>query len=167
MFPVHTWLPDAHTEAPTGGSVILAGVMLKLGTYGLLRFGLDLFPEAARWSHPAVPHARGDRHHLRRDRRHDAEGLKRLVAYSSVAHLGLHRARHVRVHDASGHHGGATMQMINHGLSTGALFLLVGYDLRAAPHPPDRRAEGPAEGRPDLRRRLHGRDALVDRACRA
>ena len=89
LFPLHTWLPDAHTQAPTGGSVILAGVMLKLGTYGLLRFGVYLFPEAARWSRPlwltlavigilygAIAAT------MQKD-------LKRLVAYSSVAHLGF------------------------------------------------------------------------------
>ena len=89
IFPLHTWLPDAHTQAPTGGSVILAGVMLKLGTYGLLRFGVYLFPEAARWSrslwltlavigiiYGAIAAT------MQKD-------LKRLVAYSSVAHLGF------------------------------------------------------------------------------
>ena len=68
LFPVHTWLPDAHTEAPTAGSVILAGVMLKLGTYGFLRFGLYLFPEASVVLRPGAGHPRRDRHHLRRDR---------------------------------------------------------------------------------------------------
>ena len=124
MFPVHTWLPDAHTQAPTGGSIILAGVMLKLGTYGLLRFGLYLFPEAARWSRPlfltlavigivygAIAAT------MQKD-------LKRLVAYSSVAHLGfIVLGTFAFTTQAI---TGATMQMINHGLSTGALFLLVG-----------------------------------------
>ena len=73
IFPLHTWLPDAHTQAPTAGSVILAGVMLKLGTYGFLRFGFDLFPEASRYFRTAVPHAGGDRHHLRGDRGDDAD----------------------------------------------------------------------------------------------
>ena len=68
LFPLHTWLPDAHTQAPTAGSVILAGVMLKLGTYGFLRFGLYLFPEASVWFAPGAGHARRDRHHLRRHR---------------------------------------------------------------------------------------------------
>ncbi|MFN8021590.1 MAG: NADH-quinone oxidoreductase subunit M [Acidimicrobiales bacterium] len=124
MFPVHTWLPDAHTQAPTGGSIILAGVMLKLGTYGLLRFGLYLFPEAARWSRPlfltlavigiiygAIAAT------MQKD-------LKRLVAYSSVAHLGFIVLGTFAFTSQS--ISGATMQMINHGLSTGALFLLVG-----------------------------------------
>src|SRR3954467_2022973 len=124
LFPLHTWLPDAHTEAPTGGSVILAGVLLKLGTYGLLRFGLFLFPEAAHYWAPllltlavigitygAIVAA------VQKD-------LKRLVAYSSVAHLGFI----VLGTFALTNQGltGGVLQMVNHGLSTGALFLLVG-----------------------------------------
>jgi NADH-quinone oxidoreductase subunit M len=124
MVPLHTWLPDAHTQAPTGGSVILAGVMLKLGTYGLLRFGLYLFPEAAHWAAPlfltlavvgiiygAVIAT------MQRD-------LKRLVAYSSVAHLGFIVLGIFAFTTQS--LTGSVMQMINHGVSTGALFLLVG-----------------------------------------
>lgn len=124
MFPLHTWLPDAHTQAPTGGSVILAGVMLKLGTYGLLRFGLYLFPEAARWSRPlwltlavigilygAVAAT------MQKD-------LKRLVAYSSVAHLGFIVLGTFAF--TSQAISGSVLQMINHGVSTGALFVLVG-----------------------------------------
>lgn len=124
IFPVHTWLPDAHTEAPTGGSVILAGIMLKLGTYGFLRFGLYLFPRAAFSLAPlfltlgvigiiygAVVAT------MQRD-------LKRLVAYSSVAHLGFIILGIFGL-SQQGLEGGV-LQMINHGLSTGALFLLVG-----------------------------------------
>jgi NADH-quinone oxidoreductase subunit M len=124
MFPVHTWLPDAHTQAPTGGSVILAGVMLKLGTYGLLRFGLYLFPEAARWSRPlfltlatiGIVYG-GVVAAMQKD-------LKRLVAYSSVAHLGFIVLGTFAFTSQS--ISGGVMQMINHGISTGALFLLVG-----------------------------------------
>lgn len=125
LFPVHTWLPDAHTEAPTAGSVILAGVMLKLGTYGLLRFGLYLFPEAAHYFAPAmltlgvigviygaIVAA------MQKD-------LKRLVAYSSVAHLGF-IAMGTFALNTEGVSGGI-LQMVNHGLSTGALFLMVGW----------------------------------------
>jgi NADH-quinone oxidoreductase subunit M len=125
LFPVHTWLPDAHTEAPTAGSVILAGVMLKLGTYGFLRFGLYLFPRAAEYFAPlmvtlgvigiiygAVVAA------MQKD-------LKRLVAYSSVAHLGF-IALGTFALTTQGLEGGV-LQMVNHGLSTGALFLLVGF----------------------------------------
>ena len=124
IFPLHTWLPDAHTQAPTAGSVILAGVLLKLGTYGLLRFGLYLFPEAAVWSRPlfltlgvigilygAIVAT------MQRD-------LKRLVAYSSVAHLGFIVLGTFAI--TSQAIGGSVLQMINHGVSTGALFLLVG-----------------------------------------
>jgi NADH-quinone oxidoreductase subunit M len=124
IFPLHTWLPDAHTQAPTGGSVILAGVMLKLGTYGLLRFGVFLFPEAARWSGPiwltlgvvgiiygAIAAT------MQKD-------LKRLVAYSSVAHLGFIVLGTFAMTSQS--ISGGVMQNINHGISTGALFLLVG-----------------------------------------
>ncbi|HWH34047.1 MAG TPA: NADH-quinone oxidoreductase subunit M [Acidimicrobiales bacterium] len=124
VFPLHTWLPDAHTQAPTAGSVILAGVMLKLGTYGFLRFGLYLFPEAATYFAPllvtlgvigiiygAVVAA------VQRD-------LKRLVAYSSVAHLGF-IVLGTFAFTTQGLQGGV-IQMVNHGISTGALFLLVG-----------------------------------------
>jgi NADH-quinone oxidoreductase subunit M len=124
IFPLHTWLPDAHTQAPTAGSVVLAGVMLKLGTYGFLRFGLYLFPEAARWSRPlfltlgvigitygAIVAA------MQND-------LKRLVAYSSIAHLGFIVLGTFAF--TSQAISGSVMQMINHGISTGALFLLVG-----------------------------------------
>lgn len=125
LFPVHTWLPDAHTEAPTAGSVILAGVMLKLGTYGFLRFGLYLFPEASVYFAPllvtlgvigilygAVCAT------MQRD-------LKRLVAYSSVAHLGF-IALGTFALTTQGLQG-SVLQMVNHGISTGALFLLVGW----------------------------------------
>ena len=124
LFPVHTWLPDAHTNAPTAGSVILAAVMLKLGTYGLVRFGLYLFPEASVYFAPlmvtlgvvgiiygAVAAA------MQRD-------LKRLVAYSSVAHLGFIVIGTFAI-NTEGLTGGV-LQMVNHGVSTGALFLLVG-----------------------------------------
>ena len=124
VFPVHTWLPDAHTQAPTAGSVILAGVLLKLGTYGFLRFGLYLFPEASAWAAPtlvtlgvigivygAVVAA------MQKD-------LKRLVAYSSVAHLGFIVLGTFAFTTQSLQ--GSVLQMVNHGISTGALFLLVG-----------------------------------------
>jgi NADH-quinone oxidoreductase subunit M len=124
LFPLHTWLPDAHTEAPTAGSVILAGVLLKMGTYGLLRFSLGLFPKAAVDLAPimatlavigiiygaAVAAVQKD--------------LKRLVAYSSVAHLGF-IVLGTFAFTTQGMSGGV-IQMVNHGVSTGALFLLVG-----------------------------------------
>ena len=124
LFPLHTWLPDAHTQAPTAGSVILAGVMLKLGTYGFVRFGLYLFPEASVWFAPALV-ALGVVGiiygavvaTMQRD-------LKRLVAYSSVAHLGFIILGTFAL-TTQGIQGGV-VQMVNHGISTGALFLLVG-----------------------------------------
>jgi len=124
MWPLHSWLPDAHVEAPTAGSVILAGVLLKMGTYGFLRFNIPLFPEATVKAAPwialfatigiiygaAVSYAQSD--------------VKKLVAYSSVSHLGFVMLGMFAL-NAQGIAGGI-LQMINHGLSTGALFLLVG-----------------------------------------
>lgn len=124
LFPLHTWLPDAHVQAPTAGSVILAGVLLKMGTYGLLRFNLPLFPEASIAAAPyisvlavigiiygaLVAMVQTD--------------IKKLVAYSSVSHLGFVVLGIFAMTQESIQ--GAVIQMINHGLSTGALFLLVG-----------------------------------------
>jgi NADH-quinone oxidoreductase subunit M len=130
LFPLHTWLPDAHTEAPTAGSVILAGVMLKLGTYGVLRFCLPLFPEAAhRMAQPiAVLAIIGIVYGalvatVQTD-------LKRLVAYTSVSHLGFVILGIFAFNTISIE--GAVYQMLSHGVSTGALFLGVGmlYDRR-------------------------------------
>jgi NADH-quinone oxidoreductase subunit M len=125
LFPLHTWLPDAHTEAPTAGSVILAGVMLKLGTYGFFRFGVYLFPEAAHYFAPAMLTLGvvGILYGaivatMQRD-------LKRLVAYSSVAHLGFIVLGTFALNTEG--MSGSLLQMVNHGLSTGALFLLVGW----------------------------------------
>jgi len=130
LFPFHTWLPDAHVEAPTAGSVILAGVLLKMGTYGFLRFAIPLFPDAALALTPAiialavigiiygaaVAMMQAD--------------LKKLVAYSSVSHLGF-VVLGLFALNLQGIQGGI-YQMVSHGLSTGALFLLVGmlYDRR-------------------------------------
>jgi NADH-quinone oxidoreductase subunit M len=124
LFPLHTWLPDAHTEAPTAGSVILAGVLLKVGAYGLIRFNLSLFPGASDdlrvfvsvlavigVVYGAVVAL------IQTD-------IKRLVAYSSVSHLGF-VVLGVFAGTLQGMTGGV-IQMVNHGLSTGALFLLVG-----------------------------------------
>lgn len=125
LFPLHTWLPDAHVQAPTAGSVILAGVLLKMGTYGLVRFCLPLFPEASIHFAPLmsvlaiigiiygalVAMVQTD--------------MKKLVAYSSVAHLGFVVLGIFAMTEESIQ--GAIIQMVNHGLSTGALFLLVGF----------------------------------------
>ncbi|MEE2677858.1 MAG: NADH-quinone oxidoreductase subunit M [Myxococcota bacterium] len=124
MVPLHTWLPDAHVEAPTAGSVVLAGVLLKMGTYGFLRFALPLFPDAAVTFTPVllglavvgivygslVAMVQPD--------------VKKLVAYSSVAHLGFVMLGIFALNTTG--LNGAVLQMVNHGLSTGALFLLVG-----------------------------------------
>ncbi len=124
MFPFHTWLPDAHVEAPTAGSVILAGVLLKMGTYGFLRFALPLFPDATRFFTPLVSWLAiigilyGALVSMVQP------DLKKLVAYSSVSHLGFVMLG-IFALTAQGV-AGAILQMINHGLSTGALFLLVG-----------------------------------------
>jgi NADH-quinone oxidoreductase subunit M len=130
LFPLHTWLPDAHVEAPTAGSVILAGVLLKLGAYGLIRFNLSLFPRAAVALVPvlAVLAVIGILYGavvatVQKD-------IKRLVAYSSVSHLGF-VVLGIFALTTQGLQGGV-LQMVNHGLTTGALFLLVGmiYDRR-------------------------------------
>ncbi|MEP6568183.1 MAG: NADH-quinone oxidoreductase subunit M [Acidobacteriota bacterium] len=125
LFPLHTWLPDAHTEAPTAGSVILAGVLLKMGTYGLLRFNLGLFPDMSRKFAPVmitlavigiiygalVAMVQPD--------------VKRLVAYSSVSHMGFVVLGLFSFTEFGMQ--GALYQMLNHGISTGALFLFVGF----------------------------------------
>src|SRR5438034_2839170 len=134
LFPFHTWLPDAHVEAPTAGSVILAGVLLTMGTYGFLRFSLPIFPDASLTFGPIVlalavfgivygawvSTVQPD--------------LKKLVAYSSVSHLGFVMLG-IFTLNVQGLVGGV-IQMINHGLSTGALFLMVGmiYERRSEEH---------------------------------
>ncbi|HEX5366915.1 MAG TPA: NADH-quinone oxidoreductase subunit M [Acidimicrobiales bacterium] len=124
LFPVHTWLPDAHTEAPTAGSVILAGVMLKLGTYGLLRLGVYLFPDAANFFAPGLVTLGVVGIIYGAIVATMQKDLKRLVAYSSVAHLGFIVLGTFAL-TTQGIQGGL-LQNVNHGLSTGALFLLVG-----------------------------------------
>jgi NADH-quinone oxidoreductase subunit M len=125
LFPVHTWLPDAHTEAPTAGSVILAGVMLKMGTYGLIRFGLFLFPEASNWFGPVMLTLGTIGIIYGALTAVVQKDLKRLVAYSSVAHLGFIVIGTYSLTNQG--LSGSVLQMINHGVSTGALFLLVGW----------------------------------------
>lgn len=124
LFPLHTWLPDAHTQAPTGGSVILAGVLLKMGTYGFLRFGLYLFPDAAVWAKPLFLTLATIGIIYGAIAATMQTDLKRLVAYSSVAHLGFIVLGTFAITSQS--LSGSVMQMVNHGISTGALFLLVG-----------------------------------------
>ncbi len=130
LFPLHTWLPDAHTQAPTAGSVILAAVMLKLGTYGFVRFGLYLFPGATVFFAPALVTLGVVGILYGAIVATMQKDLKRLVAYSSVAHLGFIVLGTFSL-TTQGIQGGV-LQMMNHGISTGALFLLVGmiYDRR-------------------------------------
>jgi NADH-quinone oxidoreductase subunit M len=154
MWPLHSWLPDAHVEAPTAGSVILAGVLLKMGTYGFLRFNIPLFPEASIKAAPwialfatigiiygaAVSYAQSD--------------VKKLVAYSSVSHLGFVMLGMFALNTQGME--GAILQMINHGLSTGALFLLVGMIYE----------QTPVEDHPGLRFDHAHRGALVNGIAR-
>ena len=163
LFPLHTWLPDAHTQAPTAGSVVLAGVMLKLGTYGFLRFGLYLFPEASVWSrallltlavigiiYGAIAAT------MQKD-------LKRLVAYSSVAHLGfIVLGTFAFTTQAI---TGSVLQMVNHGVSTGALFLFVGmiYERRKTRQIAE--LNGLQKVAPIFAAGFTGRDARVDRCA--
>lgn len=124
MFPFHTWLPDAHVEAPTAGSVILAGVLLKMGTYGFLRFSLPLFPEASKKCMPyilvlaLISIVYGALVSLMQ------KDMKKLIAYSSVSHMGFVMLGIFAMTPLA--LKGAILQMINHGISTGALFLIVG-----------------------------------------
>src|SRR5262252_5709456 len=126
MFPFHTWLPDAHTEAPTAGSVILAAILLKMGTYGFVRFSLPMFPEAVKNDRVVglmvtlaiIGIVYGAMVTLVQ------KDMKKLIAYSSVSHLGFVMLGIFAINMAGVQ--GAVLQMINHGISTGALFLLVG-----------------------------------------
>ncbi len=165
LFPFHTWLPDAHVEAPTAGSVILAGVLLKMGTYGLVRFAFPLFPDAATFFAPylgalavigivygaLVAMVQPD--------------MKKLVAYSSVSHLGF-VVLGIAAMNTQGVEG-AVYQMLNHGVSTGGLFLIVGMlsDRRHTRLIAEyRRAQ---EGDAASGRGVPDCDALVHRASRA
>lgn len=131
LWPFHTWLPDAHVEAPTAGSVILAGILLKMGTYGMLRFAIPLFPEAVMVAAPLIMALGVVGIIYGALTAWMQEDAKKLVAYSSVSHLGfvivgsfaLFQAQRVLSPEAM---TGAVYQMINHGISTGALFFLVG-----------------------------------------
>lgn len=129
VWPFHTWLPDAHVEAPTAGSVVLAGVLLKMGTYGLLRFAIPLFPEATTFFAPFVMGLGVIGIIYGALTAWAQQDMKKLVAYSSVSHLGFVVIGSVALVDdvlSVEALTGATYQMINHGISTGALFFLVG-----------------------------------------
>src|SRR5271157_3372990 len=130
LFPFHTWLPDAHVEAPTAGSVLLAGVLLKMGTYGLLRFNLGLFPEQSRYNAPWVMTLALIGIIYGALVAMVQPNMKKLIAYSSVSHLGFVVLGIFSFTQAG--LDGAVYQMLNHGVSTGALFMLLGmiYDRR-------------------------------------
>ena len=125
MFPFHTWLPDAHVEAPTAGSVILAGVLLKMGTYGFVRFSLPMLPDATVKAVLVGRRAGDHRHRLRRPGVHGPEGHEEADRLLVGQPHGLRHAGHVRPQRRRAC-SGSILQMINHGVSTGALFLLVG-----------------------------------------
>jgi NADH-quinone oxidoreductase subunit M len=125
VVPLHTWLPDAHTEAPTAGSVDLAGVLLKLGTYGFLRFGLFLFPEATIWAAPVMMTLATIGIIYGAFVAAMQRNLKRLVAFSSVAHMGFAVLGVFALTQQSIE--GAILVMINHGIITGAMFILLGF----------------------------------------
>jgi NADH-quinone oxidoreductase subunit M len=121
---LHAWLPDAHTEAPTAGSILLAGLLLKTGGYGMLRFAIPLFPEASRSLAPVAMWVGAAGIVYGGIMALGQSDMKRLVAYSSVSHLGFVLVG-IYSFDASGRNG-AVVQMLSHGLSTGALFMLIG-----------------------------------------
>jgi NADH-quinone oxidoreductase subunit M len=125
VFPLHTWLPDAHTQAPTAGSVVLAAVMLKMGTYGLIRFNLQLFPQSSLHFADAISVLAVIGIIYGALLAMVQTDVKRLVAYSSIAHLGFVTLGIFSM-TAEGVQG-AVIQMVNHGLSTGMLFLLIGF----------------------------------------
>ncbi len=124
MWPLHSWLPDAHVQAPTAGSVILAGVLLKMGTYGFVRFNLPLFPEASKTFAPYVAVLAVIGIIYGAWVSYGQKDVKKLVAYSSISHLGFVMLGIFALNPA-GIQGGI-LQMVNHGISTGGLFLLVG-----------------------------------------
>ena len=125
MFPLHTWLPDAHTEAPTAGSVILAAILLKMGTYGYVRFAMPLFPDALHTFMPLLATLAVIGIIYGALVAMVQEDVKKLVAYSSVSHLGFVMLG-IFALNLQGMAGGM-IQMVNHGISTGALFLIVGF----------------------------------------
>ena len=153
MWPVHTWLPDAHVEAPTAGSVILAAILLKMGGYGFIRFSLPMFPDASHYFTPLVFALSVIAIVYTSLVALAQENMKKLIAYSSVAHMGFVTMGIFAV-NAQGVQG-AVYQMISHGLVSGALFLCVGvvYDRMHTPF--DRRLWRARAAHAALRGRLH------------
>ena len=165
LFPFHTWLPDAHVQAPTAGSIILAGVLLKMGTYGLVRFAFPLFPAAAAEFAPwiAVLAVIGIVYGalvamVQPD-------MKKLVAYSSVSHLGF-VVLGICAMNVQGMQG-AVYQMLAHGISTGGLFLHGRHALGSPPHAADLRVRRPEEQHAAAHRGVPDHHARVDRDARA
>ena len=161
MWPVHTWLPDAHVEAPTAGSVILAAILLKMGGYGFIRFSLPMFPDASLYFTPLVYALSVIAIIYTSLVALAQDNMKKLIAYSSVAHMGF-VTMGIFAANTQGVQG-AVYQMISHGLVSGALFLCVGvvYDRDAQPR--DRDLRRPRAAHAALRGRLHG---VHPRQCR-
>ncbi len=153
MWPVHTWLPDAHVEAPTAGSVILAAILLKMGGYGFIRFSLPMFPDASHYFTPLVFALSVIAIIYTSLVALAQENMKKLIAYSSVAHMGF-VTMGIFAANTQGVQG-AVYQMISHGLVSGALFLCVGVVYDRTHTPVDRRLWRPRAADAALRGRLH------------
>ena len=165
MFPFHTWLPDAHTDAPTAGSVILAAVLLKMGTYGFIRFSLPILPEATRTFVPMIVAAVDHRHRLRRARRAGAEGLEAAGRLLVGQPHGDGDAGDVRAEPGRHHRQHRAAAQSRH-LDRRALPARR-RRLRAAAHARDFRIRRAVEGHAGLRRRLPDHDDVVDRPADA
>ena len=164
LFPLHTWLPDAHVEAPTAGSVLLAGVLLKMGTYGLLRFNVGLFPEQARPTHSWIMMLAIIGIIYGALVAMVQPNIKKLIAYTSVSHLGFVVLGIFSFTQAG--LDGARYQMLKHGVSTGALFMLAGHDLRAPPHLRNFRVRRPGDARCRCTRRSSSSSCCRRSGCR-
>ena len=154
MWPVHTWLPDAHVEAPTAGSVILAAILLKMGGYGFLRFSLPMFPLASADFAPLVFALSIVAIIYTSLVAMMQDDMKKLIAYSSVAHMGFVTMGIFAMNQQGVQ--GALFQMLSHGLVSGALFLCVGVDLRPHAHPRDRRLWRAGQPHAEIRGGVHG-----------
>ena len=164
MWPVHTWLPDAHVEAPTAGSVILAGVLLKMGGYGFVRFSLPMFPLASQYFTPLIFALSAIAVIYTSFVALAQTDMKKLIAYSSIAHMGFVTMGIFAVTSEAVQ--GAVIQMLSHGLVSAALFLCVGVALRPAAHARDRPLRRPGRAHAGLCVCLHGLHAGLGRAAR-
>ena len=163
MWPFHTWLPDAHVEAPTAGSVILAGILLKMGGYGFLRFSLPMLPDASAFFVPFIYSLSIVAIIYTSLVALMQQDMKKLIAYSSVAHMGIVTIG-IFTFTGQGIEGGI-IQMLSHGIVSAALFLCVGDGLRPHPHPRDRGLWRAGAPHADLRLRAHGVHAGRNRAA--